>query len=80
MILSKIYAPLGATAFCILQLDRAALGAKFPKMERAMFFGNLISVYLVSSKKKLIGSPTAEPLGYLISPIGYICPIGNVFC
>ena len=24
---------------CILQLDRAALGASFPKMERAMFLG-----------------------------------------
>ena len=40
---------------CILQLDRAA------KNGNGNIFGNLINVYLVSFKKKLIGSPTNQP-------------------
>ena len=37
--------------YSILQLDKAALGASFPKKEMGYVFGNLINIFPVCSKK-----------------------------
>ena len=44
--------------YCIFQSGRAALGASVPKIKWVMFFRNMINIFLVCSKNKLIGTET----------------------